>query len=102
MVIKPRKTQPCTVPTEKHSLVFTNIILLFYASTFCKAYKDLKAGLEEGPVLGALAFAMKQLLIPGHLCECYQLSGLAQPDSRGDRSWRAWYRLQARAGTYSK
>lgn len=65
MVIKTIKTQPCTVSSEKHSLSFTNVILLFYASTFCKVYKDLKAGLQEGPVLGALAFAMKQLLMPG-------------------------------------
>lgn len=65
MVIKTIKTQCCTASSEKHSLFFTNAILLFYASAFCKLYKDLKAGLQEGPVLGALTFAMKQLLILG-------------------------------------
>lgn len=85
--------------SEKHGLFFT-VILLFYASAFCKVYKDLKAGPQEGPVLGTLAFAMKELPAPGFLRQCSQLS--KQPSQLCDRSWRAQYRLQARAVTYSQ
>lgn len=65
MVLKPIKTALHSAYRKAEFILYQYHFYSFMVARCCKVYKDLNAGLEEGPVLGAVAFGMKQPLTPG-------------------------------------